>query len=199
MTSIPLSVLFQGSHLFDKLETHATSALGVILRDLLPLALLPPVFLHIGTHQFGWQIGAEEAISMSDNALLVVSASYFFVLFVGMLGLAVLLRWMAPTYEASLDPSRHLTVVATTATPMVLGSLAHLYPHVFLNMLAIIPALLWSMYLLYRGVPRLLQTTPQQGMLMASSVIGIVLVACVTLLGITVVLWVYGFGPNLGL
>lgn len=199
MTSIPLNVLFQGSRLFDELETQPTAAITITFRDLLPLALLPPIFLFIGTQQSGWQIGAEEEIRMSTNALLLVSLSYFLVLFVGMVGLAVLLRWMAPTYDASLEYSHHLTVVATTATPMVVGSLAHLYPHVFLNMLVIIPALLWSMYLLYRGVPRLLHTTPQQGMLMASSVIGIVLVACVTLLGITVVLWTYGFGPNLGL
>ena len=82
---------------------------------------------------------------------------------------------------------------------MVFGSVAHLYPHVFVNMLAIIPVLIWSMFLLYRGLPVLLHTTPQQGMLMASSLIGIVLVAAVTLLGVTVVLWTHGFGPSLGL
>ncbi|MCY4095949.1 MAG: hypothetical protein OXG05_12590 [Gammaproteobacteria bacterium] len=50
-----------------------------------------------------------------------------------------------------------------------------------------------------RGVPALLDTTPQQGMLMASLVIAIVRVAAVTLLGVTVVLWTHGFGPSLGL
>ena len=199
MTFVPIDVLVQGSQLFTRLEQASVSASVVVVKDVLPLALIPPVFLYIGSLQFGWQIGAEEVIRLSQSTLFIISLCYFLALLLGFIGLAVLLRWMAPTYDASLEYSRHLTLVATVATPMVIGSVAHLYPHVFVNMLAIIPVLIWSMYLLYRGLPILLQTTPQQGMLMASSLIGIVLVAAVTLLGITVVLWTHGFGPSLGL
>ncbi|MCY4127665.1 MAG: Yip1 family protein [Gammaproteobacteria bacterium] len=194
-----MDVLVQGSRLFPRLSEETASAGVVIAKDILPLALLPPIFLYIGSTLLGWEIGAEHAIRMSPNILFLVSLCYFSALLFGLIGLAILLRWMAPTYDASLELSRHLTLVATVATPMVVGSIAHLYPHVFVNMLSIIPVLIWSMFLLYRGLPILLQTTPQQGMLMASSLIGIVLVAAVTLLGITVVLWTHGFGPSLGL
>lgn len=44
----------------------------------------------------------------------------------------------------------------------------------------------------------MLHTTPERGMLMASSLIGYLLVAFVSLLGITVVLWIYGLGPSMG-
>lgn len=199
MIFVPIAVLVQGNDLFSHLGQETASVNVVILKDILPLALIPPIFLYIGSTLSGWEIGAEDPIRLSENIVLLVSFSYFVALLFGFIGLAILLRWMAPTYDARLELSRHLTVVATVATPMVVGSIAHLYPHVFVNMLAIIPALIWSMYLLYRGIPLLLETTPQQGMLMASSLIAIVLVAAVTLLGVTVVLWTHGFGPSLGL
>ena len=199
MTFIPIDVLVRGGALFTRLEREAPAASVVAIKDVLPLSLIPPIFLFIGSLQFGWQIGAEDVIRLRETTLLAISVCYFLALLTGFIGLAIILRWMAPTYGASLDLSRHLTLVATVATPMVVGSISHLYPHVFVNMLAIIPVLIWSMFLLYRGLPILLQTTPQQGMLMASSLIGIVLVAAVTLLGVTVVLWTHGFGPSLGL
>ena len=199
MTFVPIDVLVQGGQLFARLEQATASASVVVFKDILPLALIPPIFLYLGSLQFGWQIGAEDVIRLNQATLLMISVCYFLALLLGFIGLAILLRWMAPTYEATLEMGRHLTLVATVATPMVVGSIAHLYPHVFVNMLAIIPVLIWSMFLLYRGLPIVLRTTPQQGMLMASSLIGIVLVAAVTLLGITVVLWTHGFGPSLGL
>jgi hypothetical protein len=52
------------------------------------------------------------------------------------------------------------------------------------------------MYLLYRGLPIVLATDTGRGMLMASSLIAWLLVAWVTLLGITVVLWSRGIGPQ---
>ena len=199
MVVVPLDVIVQGSALFTHLRTESASTIVIVLKDLLPLALIPPILLFIGSRFSGWQIGAQEAIYLDIETLVLVSASYFACLAIGFIGFLILMRWMAPTYDASRDINRHLTLVATVGTPMVIGSIAHLYPHVFINMVAIIPALMWSMYLLYRGVPKLLDTTPQQGMLMASVLVGVVLVAAVTLLCVSVVLWTLGYGPTLGL
>jgi len=89
-------------------------------------------------------------------------------------------------------------MITIVGAPLAIGSIIHLYPDVFINVLVFVPAVLWGMYLLYRGLPILLHTTPERGMLMASSLIGYLLVAFVSLLGITVVLWIYGLGPSLG-
>jgi hypothetical protein len=72
----------------------------------------------------------------------------------------------------------------------------HLYPNAFVNVLVLVPTLIWSMYLLYRGLPAVMKTDPGRGMLMASSLIAYLLVAWVTLLGITAVLWSRGVGPH---
>jgi hypothetical protein len=74
----------------------------------------------------------------------------------------------------------------------------HLYPHVFLNVVVLVPTLIWCMYLLYRGLPIVLRINPQRGMLMASALIGYLLVAAVSLLGLTAMLWIHGIGPRVG-
>ena len=81
---------------------------------------------------------------------------------------------------------------------MVVGSVFHLFPHVFINILVLIPAVMWSMYLLYKGLPIVLKISPERGMLMASALIGYLLVAVVSLLGLTVALWSRGMGPSIG-
>jgi hypothetical protein len=43
-----------------------------------------------------------------------------------------------------------------------------------------------------------LKISPERGMLMASALIGYLLVALVSLLGLTVALWGRGIGPSLG-
>jgi hypothetical protein len=106
---------------------------------------------------------------------------------------------MADTYGARHSFGLHLALIAIVGAPIAVGSIIHLYPNVFINILVFVPVMLWSMYLLYTGLPIILNTTPERGMLMASSLIGYFLVAFVSLLGITVVLWGYGFGPTLGI
>jgi ABC-type Fe3+ transport system permease subunit len=65
-------------------------------------------------------------------------------------------------------------------------------------LLVFIPTVMWSMYLLYRGLPVVLRISPERGMLMASALIGYLLVAAVSLLGLTVALWGSGIGPSIG-
>ena len=58
--------------------------------------------------------------------------------------------------------------------------------------------MIWSMYLLYTGIPVVLAIPPGKGMLMASSLVGWLLVAAVSLLGLSMGLWTMGIGPFLG-
>ena len=106
---------------------------------------------------------------------------------------------MASTYRADVSLGAHFALMAVVGAPLTMGSVMHLYPHVFLNVVVLVPALIWSMYLLYTGLPVVLKTDPERGMLMASAIIGYLLVALVTLLGLTVMLWSYGIGPRIGI
>ena len=130
--------------------------------------------------------------------LLGISAAYFFALLIGFVSSAMVSQWMSKTYGARHSLGIHFAMITIVGAPLALGGIIHLYPDVFINILVFVPVLLWSMYLLYRGLPIVLHTTPERGMLMASSLIGYLLVAFVSLLGITVFLWINGIGPLMG-
>ena len=194
----PLGLLLHPLAACARLGDQAPSPQAVLFRHIVWLALLPPAFAFVGAANFGWRLGAAEPLLLDTAQLALVSLGYFLALLGGFLAAAGAARWMAPTYGATSQWGAHLGLVAVVAAPLAAGAVGHLFPHVFLNLLVLIPALIWSMYLLYKGLPVALGTSEQRGMLMASSLIGFLLVAAVTLLGVTVALWAAGVGPLLG-
>ncbi len=162
------------------------------------MLLLPPLFSLIGAANFGWRLGAAEPLVLSTDGLILVSIGYLLVLSFGLITTATISCWMAPTYGASTSLGRHVALITIVGEPLAIASLAHLYPDVFVNLLVLIPTMIWSMYLLYKGIPIVLEIPPERGMLMASSLVGWLLVAAVSLLGISMTLWTLGVGPLLG-
>jgi Yip1 domain len=139
-----------------------------------------------------------EPVYLPRATVLAICTAYFGALLFGYLSSALIARWMATTYDASQSFGRCLALMSIVGAPLAVGSVIHLYPHAFLNVLVLVPVLIWSMFLLYRGLPVVLATGPNRGMLMASALIAYLLVALVSLLGITVALWGHGIGPSIG-
>lgn len=193
-----LRSLYQPIAAFEQLAKVEPSPVAVLFRHSLWFLLLPPLFALIGAANFGWRLGAAEPLQMTFNTLLIVSGGYLLVLLFGFISTAIISRWMASTYGASTSLGRHMALITIVGAPLAFASVAHLFPDVFVNVLVLIPTMIWSMYLLYKGIPIALETPPERGMLMASSLVGWLLVAAVSLLGISMALWTMGFGPLLG-
>jgi hypothetical protein len=191
-------LLLHPTSVFEELSETRPDPHVVFFKYLVTLALVPPVFAYIGAANFGWRIGAAEPLYVPGGELILISILYFFVLLFGFVTTAIVAQWMAATYGARHSLGIHFALVVIVAAPLVAGSVIHLFPHVFINVLVLIPALMWSMYLLYRGLPVVLKISPERGMLMASALIGYLLVAAVSLLGLTVALWGRGIGPSIG-
>ena len=167
-------------------------------RYLIWLAAIPPLFAYIGASNFGWRLGAAQPLYLDGGDLIVISIMYFFLLIFGFVSTAIVAQWMASTYGARHSLGIHFALVTIVAAPLAAGSVVHLFPHVFINVIALIPILMWSMYLLYRGLPVVLKISPERGMLMSSALIGYLLVAAVSFLGLIVALWSRGIGPSIG-
>lgn len=189
-------VLFRPNAAFAHVADHGPSSVAVFFGFALWLGLFPPLFAYIGTMTFGWRLGVEP-LFLPAPTVLAIAAAYFCLLLFGFFSAAVVSRWMASTYGADHSLGRNVALIAMVGAPLAVGSVVHLYPNAFINLVVLVPALMWSMYLLYRGLPVVLKTDPGRGMLMASSLIAYLLVAWVSLLGITVVLWSHGVGPRI--
>lgn len=190
--------LYQPIVAFNELAKVEPSALKILFRYSFWLLILPPAFSFIGAANFGWRVGAPDPIMLSQQSLILVSLGYLFVLIFGLVTTALISRWMASTYGANASLGRHVALITIVGEPLAIASVAHLFPNVFVNVLVLIPTMIWSMYLLYKGIPIVLETPPERGMLMASSLVGWLLVAAVSLLGISMALWTLGVGPLLG-
>lgn len=190
--------LYQPAISFEELARTDPSPFKIFVRYSICLLILPPLFSLIGAANFGWRLGAAEPLMLPFATLVLISVAYFCVLAFGLVSTAIISRWMAVTYGASTSLGKHLALITIVGEPLAFASIAHLYPDVFINILVLIPTMIWSMYLLYKGIPIVLDTPPERGMLMASSLVGWLLVAAVSLLGLSVGLWTLGVGPLLG-
>jgi len=191
-------LLFRPTKVFEELSETRPEPHTVFFKYVLWLAIIPPIFAYVGASNFGWRIGAAEPLFVPAGDLVVISMAYFFALLFVYVSTAIVAQWMAATYGARHSLGIHYALVTIIAAPLVVGSTMHLFPSIFLNVLVFIPTVMWSMYLLYKGLPIVLRITPERGMLMASALIGYLLVAAVSFLGLTVALLGRGIGPSIG-
>lgn len=191
-------LLMRPTSVFEELSNTRPDPHVIFFKYIVTLALVPPVFVYIGASNFGWRIGAAQPLFLPGGELIIISMLYFFALLFGFVSTAIVAQWMAATYGARHSLGIHFALVTIVVAPLIAGSIVHLFPHIFVNVLALIPTLMWSMYLLYKGLPVVLKISPERGMLMASALIGYLLVAAVCFLGLTVALWGRGIGPSIG-
>lgn len=192
-------ILFRPMSVLKEVANNDVSASSLFFKIAIWLGLLPPTFAWLGASHFGWRIGAVEPLYLPANILLMISVSYYLALIFGFASTAFISRWMAVTYGATDSLGIHFVLITVIGAPLIVGSVIHLYPDAFINVLVLVPVLIWSMSLLYRGLPLALNISAESGMLMASALIAYLLVAFVSLLGITTILWSHGIGPSLGI
>ena len=194
-----LAVLHTPGQVFREIAEGNSRVIGALQKLTFLLILLPPVFAWIGSTLFGWRLGAAEPLYLDNTTRVIVSFLYADALIFGYVSTVFIARWMARTYGGSGASTESLFAFFTVvAAPLAIASIAHLYPSAFFNVLVLIPSIIWSMNLLYRGLPVVMHIPPERGMLMSSSLVAWLLVAFVSLLGLTMGLWANGLGPNLG-
>jgi hypothetical protein len=194
-----LRLLFRPLATCEEIAKHKISASRIFFRITIWIGLIPPVFAYLGASLFGWRVGAVEPLYLPADILLGISVAYYITLLFGFVSTALISQWMSATYGAPDSLGTHFAIITIVGAPLIIGSVMHLYPHAFINVLVLVPVLIWSMTLLYRGLPLALGISTEKGMLMASALIAYLLVAFVSLLGITMYLWTQGLGPPLGI
>lgn len=198
MTKITLiNTLLKPSLAFNKIAKSDSYSVGLLQKTVPFLLILPPLFIWLGSTIFGWRMGAGEPIFLDNTSLVLISFSYFSVLCLGYFSTVYLAHWMGMTYGADKPLKVYFALISVVYFPLLIASIAHLYPNTFFNLIVLLPTLLWCMSLLYKGLPIALEIPPERGMLMSSSIVGWLLVGAVSILGISVGLWTIGLGPTI--
>ena len=160
------------------------------------LAAIPAISGFIGTTQFGWQIGAGDPVKLTLESAGLISIMYYFAMLVGVYAIGWMIHWMGKTYDADVPLAQCVVLAAYTATPLFLIGIMELYPVLWLNMVVGIVALAYTVFLLYSGVPIMMDISEDRGFLFSSAVLAVGLVAFVGLLAVTALLWGMGLEPQ---
>lgn len=179
-----------------RIRDRRCSVASCYLGHILLLAAIAPVAGFVGTTQVGWKIGAREHFLTTDSAALIAVAVYAAML-IGVFTVGWMVHWMSETYQAEKSFSQSVALAGYTATPLFLIGIMLLYPVLWLNMILGMLAVSYTVYLLYVGVPIMMEVEKERGFLFSSSLLGFGLVALVALLAATVILWANGFAPQI--
>ncbi|MDZ7685075.1 MAG: Yip1 family protein [Gammaproteobacteria bacterium] len=190
-----IGILFRPKSEWERIRDHSRSVLGHYLKYIIIIALLPPVAWYIGASQVGWSLGERE-IRLTEASALQISVLFYLAILIGIGALGYMVHWMSETYEAHTSTlDKGLAVAAYTCTPLFVVSVIGLYPLLWLDILIGCAAAGYTVYLLYIGVPIVMEIPEERGFLFASAMVAVGLVMTAALLGATVILWQFGAMP----
>jgi len=180
---------------WESIRDHHESTSKLYLGHVLVLALIPTLSAFYGASEVGWRIGDGEIVKLTQNSAAQLCVLFYAAMVSGIFILGKFIDFFALTYGADETEHNGVLLAAYTATPLFIVGITALYPVIWVNMLAGVVAVCWSVYLLYEGLPILMKIPKDRGFMFASSVLTIGLVMLVGLLAISVVIWSIGFGP----
>lgn len=165
------------------------------IKHILILAAIPPVCAFIGATKVGWTIG-DNTFRLTEASTIPMALGFylFSLLAIYIMGRAI--HWMATTFDAEVSLEKSVLIATQFVTPLFLSGFIALYPLPWLIMLVGIVAIAYCVYLMYTGIPIVLQIEPEKGFILASGVLTVGLVTMVGVIATTVILWGMGFGPQ---
>lgn len=189
-----------GLYAHPKEEWHVIEkrheSLSYSLMHILTVALIPAICCFYAAAYIGWTIGVGDPIKISVESARIMAVSMYFALVFGVFALAYLIQWMSKTFDSKPDYVQALELAAYTATPLFMVGITALFPVLWFVALAGLAAVVYSIYLLYSGVPIMMNIPEEKGFIYSSSVVTCGLVLLVALMGLTAMMWTMGFGPE---
>lgn len=158
------------------------------------IALIPTIVAYYSTVYTGWSMGGD-LIKLSESSALLMATGMYFGLVAGVVALAVVIHELAKAFESTTTFTQSLELAAYTATPLFMVGFAGLYPELWVVMAALLIGVSYSVYLLFSGVPLLMQLPQEKGFIYSSSVVTCGLVLMVILMTGAVLLWGITTGP----
>ena len=180
---------------WEKIREQQKSSDGGSVAHIFLLAAIPAVSGYIGTTQVGWRIGVGEPILITGDSAFAIAIIYYLALLVGVFSIGWVIHLLGKAYEVEKPLSLCIALAAYAATPLFLIGLMEVYPVLWLNMLLGLPALAYTVYLLYSGLPIMMEIPAERGFLYSSAVLAVGLIALVALLAMTALLWGMGLQP----
>jgi Yip1 domain len=159
-------------------------------------AILPAVAWFYGTTQIGWTVGDHgETIKLTAESARQICILFYLTMVACVAIIGYFIHWMSDTYGAESSVTKGIVIAGLTATPMFLAGLVGFYPLLWIDMLVGVAAVSWSVYLMYLGIPIIMDIPEERGFLFSSAVMGVAMVILICLMVGSVILWDFGAAP----
>ena len=159
------------------------------------LAVIPAVAWFYGTTEIGWTVGKGDPVKLTTDSARAIVILFYFAMLAAVAGIGYFIHWMSKTYGAESTIAKGIVIAGLTATPLFLAGATGFYPVLWLDLLLGVIAVSWSVYLLYLGIPIVMNIPEERGFLFSSAVIAICLVMVTCIMVGSVILWDFGAAP----
>ena len=166
------------------------------LVHILMVALIPAICLYYAAAHIGWSIGTQDLIKIPEFSAFIMSIAIYIALVAGVFFLAYLIQWMAKTFDSTPKLTQSLELAAYTSTPLLMVGITALFPVLWFVVVSALIALIYSVYLLYSGVPIMMNIPEEKGFIYSSSVVTCGLVMLVALMAAAAILFSMGFNTE---
>ena len=194
-----LGIMIHPDREWRAIRSERHSFIQVFVSHVPLLALIPVICSYIGVTQFGWSFGDGNTVKLTNMSALSLCAITYVSLLAGVYALGEFINWMSNTYGVRDDAEkRHYegTALAVYVTiPVFLAGIVQLYPNIYLNAAALCIAGAYSVYLIYEGIPILMNIPKERAFMYATSVVTIAIVMAVVVRVGSVLLWTLAMPP----
>tara|TARA_R110000823_G_scaffold130015_15_gene258026 strand:- start:17733 stop:18224 length:492 start_codon:yes stop_codon:yes gene_type:complete len=159
------------------------------------MALLPAIAFYYGTTQVGWAVGDGQVIRLTPESARQICILFYLTMIACIAVIGYSIHWMSDTYGANSTIVKGVVIAGLTATPLFIAGIVGLYPILWLDMLVGVAAVSWSVYLMYTGIPIVMDIPAERGFLFSSAVLAIAMVILICLMVGSVLLWELGAAP----
>jgi hypothetical protein len=159
-------------------------------------AIIPAVAWFYGTTQVGWSVGDHgETIKLTVASARVICFLFYLAMVASVFAIGYFIHWMSETYGADSSLTKGIVIAGITATPMFMAGAVGFYPVLWIDLLIGVAAISWAVYLMYLGIPIVMDIPEERGFLFSSAVLGVALVILICLMVGSVILWDFGAAP----
>lgn len=194
-----LGILLHPDSEWKAIRNERHSFLQVFLSHVPFLALIPTLAAYYGVTQVGWTIGDGDPIRLTSSSAMTLCAITYVSLLAGVFILGEFINWMARTYGVRDEgEKRHYEGTALAVyvtTPLFLAGISAVYPDMWFNAIATVIAGAYAVYLVYEGIPILMDIPKERAFMYATSVVTVGLVLLVVVRIGSVLVWGMGIGP----
>lgn len=188
-------VLISPARGWEAVRTARPGVVSAFASHTLLFSAVPVLAGWYGTTRVGWELGFGGVVKLSHASATEIALLYYLALLVAVGSVAWAVHWMSATYGSNPSAGLCLALASVSATPLYLVGILQVYPVLWVNLLAGLPALAYTMFLFFTGVPIIMQIDTQRAFLFSCAVLAFGLVTLVALLAVTALLWGSGFAP----